>query len=334
MKLLYIIPLTLLTACTSCNQEKPDDDQPQDQPVQLKKAPDFNADSAYLLIEKQVAFGPRVPESKAHKECADFLVKKLKQYTPDVEVQTGTMKMYNGKDITVKNILAHFGKVKPNRLLLSAHYDSRAWADQDPDEKNHHTAVPAANDGGSGVGVLLEIARHLSQNNPGYGVTILLNDAEDQGTPEFDKDRFGSSNESWCLGTQYFAKMLDKTKKEYAQGIVLDMVGGGNPRFMMEEESRRANSALTEMTWQVAMRLGYSNYFIYNHTDGIIDDHIYLGRNAQIPTIDIVDKDDSRPKVFNPTWHTLEDNMGNIDKNTLNAVGQTVLTVIYNLKPF
>jgi Zn-dependent M28 family amino/carboxypeptidase len=328
MKLRFL-PLLLLAACSGCQEKTPD--TPQDPPVKLVKAPDFNADSAYAFVAKQLDFGYRIPESKAHAACAQYLVDKLKSYTPDVEVQTGTMKMYNGKEITIKNIIAHFGKGKPNRMLLSAHWDSREWADQDPDKNNWHKPVPGANDGGSGVGVLLEIARQLSIKNIDMGVTILLNDAEDQGTPEFDEERFGRSNESWCLGTQYFAKALDKSKPMYAQGINVDMVGGKQPRFLMEEESTKANSTLLEKTWRIAMELGYSNYFVYNRTSGIIDDHVFLGRVAQIPTIDIIDKDDARPKGFNPTWHTLQDNMDNIDKGTLKAVGQTVLTVLYNM---
>jgi hypothetical protein len=334
MKLRYCLPFLCLAACSGCKDDKPTENGTAgNPPAQLIKAPDFNVDSAYAFVEKQVSFGPRVPETKAHADCADYLVKKLKMYTPDVEVQTGTMTRYDGKTITIKNIIAHFGKEKSGRMLLSAHWDSRQWADQDPDEKNWHKPVDGANDGASGVGVLLETARQLSIKNPGIGITILLNDAEDQGTPEFDKERFGSSNESWCLGTQYFAKTLDKSKNEYGQGILLDMVGGKFARFLMEEESRHTNSVLLEKTWRIAMQLGYNNYFIYNHTSGIIDDHLYLSRNGQIPTIDIIDKDDTRPKGFNPTWHTLADNMSNIDKNTLKAVGQTLLTVLYNEAP-
>lgn len=332
-KLYYLIPFLFMAACTGCKNEQPGEDgQVENQPAQLIKAPDFNADSAYSFIDKQVTFGPRIPETKAHGACAEYLVQKLKTYTPDVEVQLGSMPMYNGKTITVKNIIAHFGKEKPNRILLSAHWDSRAWADHDPDEANHRKPVDGANDGGSGVGVLLEIARQLSMHSPDMGVTILLNDAEDQGTPEFEENRFGTNGESWCLGTQYFAKSLDKAKREYGQGIVLDMVGGRGARFLMEEASRRSNAGLLNKTWSIAMQLGYGNYFIRNNTSGIIDDHIFLGSYGQIPTIDIVDKDDTRPKGFNPTWHTLQDNMSNIDKNTLKAVGQTVLTVLFNEK--
>jgi hypothetical protein len=334
MKKLYFLPLIFLAACTGCEKKKTNNGETTEKPSsQLIQAPDFNADSAYAFIEKQVAFGPRVPESKAHAACAEYLMQKLKSYTPDVEMQTGTMTMYNGKTVTIKNIIAHFGKGKPGRMLLSAHWDSRQWADQDADSANWHKPVEAANDGGSGVAVLLEIARQLSLKNIDLPVTILLNDVEDQGTPEFDQERFGSNGDSWCLGTQYFAKNLDKSHPLYAQGINLDMVGGKFPRFLMEEESWHANSGLVEKTWQIAMQLGFSNYFVYNRTGGIIDDHVYLGRNGQIPTIDIIDKDDNRPKGFPTTWHTTHDVMSNIDKGTLKAVGQTVLTVLYNEKP-
>lgn len=332
MKLRFL-PLLFLAVCTGCNDtNKPGNggEEQQSKPLIQVKAPDFSADSAYAFTAKQVDFGYRIPESREHAACAAWLVSKLKSYTPDVEVQTGTMKMYNGKEITIKNIIAHFGKDKPNRMLLSAHWDSREWADQDSNKENWHKPVLGANDAGSGVGILLEIARQLKLKPIDMGITILLNDAEDQGTPEFDQEQFGSNNESWCLGTQYFADHLDKSKPMYAQGINLDMVGGKYARFLMEEESRRANSTLLDRTWKIGMELGYSDYFIYNYTSGIIDDHVYLGRNGQIPTIDIIDKDDNRPKGFPFMWHTMHDDMSNIDKNTLKAVGQTVLTVLYN----
>lgn len=313
------------------NTETGNTDTTQKPQQEVITAPEFNADSAYNFIKKQVDFGPRVPETKAHAACADYLFKKLKSYTPDVEIQKGSMQMYNGKPVAIKNIIASFGPEKTNRILLCAHWDTRAWSDQEKDPAKHKLPVLGANDGGSGVGVLLEIARQLQIKAPQIGVTILLVDAEDQGTPSFDQAGEKVLN-SYCLGTQYWAQNLDKTKYTADYGIVLDMVGGRFARFLQEDLSMKFAPNVVQKVWSRGAQLGFSGYFVYNLTSSITDDHFYINTMAQIPCIDIIDYDGSREKGFGHFWHTQQDNMEIIDRGTLDAVGKTVLSVIYTEK--
>mgnify|MGYP001627235470 CR=1 FL=1 len=334
-KYIYLVASLLFLGanCTSDSPKQDDDsgkatDQPKAETISM---PDFSADSAYHFVEKQVSFGPRVPGTKTHAQCADYLFNKFKSYTPDVEMQQGSMPAYDGKPMPIKNIIAKFGPEGTNRVLLCAHWDTRAWADQDKDISKHKTPVLGANDGGSGVGVLLEIARQLSIKAPNVGVTILLVDAEDQGTPEFVQNPVNGQN-SYCLGTQYWAKNLDKTKYTADYGIVLDMVGGRFARFLQEEISVRYAGNIVHKVWTRAARLGFSTYFIFNQTSAITDDHFYINTMAQIPCIDIIDYDGSREKGFGHFWHTEKDNMEIIDRNTLDAVGKTVLSIIYTEK--
>ncbi|RYD73778.1 MAG: M28 family peptidase, partial [Sphingobacteriales bacterium] len=243
-------------------------------PQETVSAPAFNADSAYNFVKQQVDFGPRVPETKAHAKCAEYLFNKLKSYTPNVEMQKGSMPMYNGKPVAIKNIIAKFGPENTNRVLLCAHWDSRAWSDQEKDSTKHKLPVLGANDGASGVGVLLEIARQLQLKAPQIGVIILLVDAEDQGTPSFDRTN-ERVEDSYCLGTQYWAKNLDKMKYSADYGIVLDMVGAKFAKFLQEEVSVNSAPYVVQKVWSRAAQLGFSNYFIFNRTTPITDDHFY-----------------------------------------------------------
>ncbi|MGZ5283272.1 MAG: M28 family peptidase [Bacteroidia bacterium] len=337
MRFKYIyLAMSLLLLAANCKNEgsqqvDTDNKQTQQPPVETITAPAFNADSAYYFVEKQVSFGPRVPGTKEHAKCADFLFNTLKNYTPNVEMQKGQMAGYDGKMVPIKNIIAKFGPDSTNRILLCAHWDTRAWADQDKDSSKRKTPVLGANDGASGVGVLLEMARQFSIKAPNIGVTILLVDAEDQGTPEFVQNPVNGQN-SYCLGTQYWAKNLDKTKYTADYGIVLDMVGGRFARFLQEEISVKFAGNQVHKVWTRAAQLGFSGYFIFNQTGPITDDHYYINTMAQIPCLDIIDYDGSREKGFGHYWHTQNDNMGIIDRATLDAVGKTVLSVIYTEK--
>jgi hypothetical protein len=338
-KYIYLAASLLFLASNCKNDSSKNQDnstatesQTQNQPEQQAiTAPAFSADSAYNFVQKQVDFGPRVPETKAHAKCADYLLSKLKSYTPQVELQTGVVTQYDGKKLNIKNIIANFGPEKTNRILLCAHWDTRAWSDQDKDSTKFKNPVVGANDGGSGVGVLLEIARQLQIKAPQVGVTILLVDAEDQGTPTFAKNAV-HDQDSYCLGTQFWAKSLDKTKYTADYGIVLDMVGGRFARFLQEYNSVHYAPDAVQKVWSRAAQLGFSNYFIFNQTSPITDDHYYINTLAQIPCMDILDFDETRDKGFGHYWHTSLDNMEIIDRNTLDAVGKTVLSIVYTEK--
>lgn len=327
-----ILYFALLWALTSCNSHSGDKQQntttgtAKEEP-RLPSAPQFNADSAYYLVQKQVNFGPRVPNTKAHDACARYLEKLMKQYTHKTEVQTGVVKTYNGLSLNIKNIIGYINPDAKRKVLLCAHWDSRPWADQD--SINKRTPIDAANDAGSGVAVLLEMAKEMKAKSPQIGVIILLVDAEDYGVPKFENQ---PDNDSYALGTQLWAKNLDKSKYTADYGILLDMVGAPNARFLEEKYSMDFAPHIVNKVWTQAQISGGSQYFIVNLTQPITDDHVYVNKIAMIPTVDIVDYDETRPKGFGDYWHTHKDNMKIIDKNTLKAVGQTLLDVIYNEK--
>lgn len=292
------------------------------------QTPSFNEDSAYIFIQKQVAFGPRVPNSKGHEQCALYLEKTLKRFTSNVIIQQAEVVAFDTKRLKIKNIIASINPQTKNRIALFAHWDTRPFADQDT--KDQETPIDGANDGGSGVGVLLEVARVLAVTTPNIGVDIILFDAEDYGQPENSK--FPEMPESYCLGSQYWVKYKHIPNYFARYGILLDMVGAKNAQFSMEGSSMLYAADVVKKVWNIAAQLGYSDYFVFNQTKPIIDDHYYINNIAQIPTIDIIQHDPLTPSNFSPSWHTHSDNMEVIDKNTLKAVGQTLLEVIYREK--
>ena len=320
---LFVFICSLLFACSTEPQQEIKKNYAKREPVEI---PIFNADSAYYFVKKQVSFGPRVISSKGWKECAVWLEKKFKDYTPNVIVQQAPIMTYDKKKHTLKNIISSFSPEKNNRIALFAHWDSRHIADHDT--KNQNSPILGANDGGSGVGVLLEIARQFSIKTPKIGVDIILFDAEDYGQPE--NSGYPIMKDSWCLGSQYWSNNPHKSNYFARYGILLDMVGAENATFRHEEISSYYASAILEKVWRKASRLGFGNYFIFENAKQIIDDHYYINLITGIPTIDIIEYDPSTESNFNKHWHTHKDNMDNINKETLNAVGQTLLDVIYN----
>ena len=297
----------------------------------LLPAPDFNPDTAYLFVDQQVKFGPRIPNSPPHSECARYIENKLREYGATVHVQNFKADNYDSQELSLSNIIGSYDKEKPKRILLAAHWDTRPFADRD--KVNPTRPFDGANDGASGVGILLEIARVLSSNNhPGVGVDLVFFDGEDDGPPEFDdSDEGQNSTIWWCLGSQYWSKNPHVKNYTAYYGILLDMVGAKNAKFYKEGGSIQFAKKITDMVWNIAGRSGYSDYFIDGRSPGITDDHIFINQNLHIPTIDIIDYDPGNPDSYFPSYHhTHQDNMSIIDKNTLKAVGQTLLNVVYN----
>ena len=288
--------------------------------------PQFNADSAWIYIEKQVSFGPRVPETKAHAECARYLANTLNRFTPSVMVQDFETRLYNGKTVKGKNIIGVFFPEKTKRILLCAHWDTRPYADHDPDEANHYSPIDGANDGGSGVGVLLEIARLLNQDSTRTGIDIVFFDVEDYGEHQ---NKQTNENDTWGLGSQYWSKNPHKPGYRAYYGILLDMVGAANARFPMEGYSTYYAPDIVKKVWTVAEELGYGEFFPMQQAGYITDDHYYVNSINGTPTIDIIHLDQSTDTGFFPYWHTKGDTMDKLDKVTLKMVGQTVTTVIY-----
>jgi Zn-dependent M28 family amino/carboxypeptidase len=290
--------------------------------------PDFNADSAYHYISKQVEFGPRVPNTDEHAACANYLASELKRFGADVIVQEATVTAFDDTQLHAKNIIGQFNPDSQDRILLFAHWDTRPFADYDPDESKRNLPIDGANDGGSGVGVLMEIARQLGKTPHQLGIDIIFFDAEDYGRPaHFDTP---AKEHTWCLGSQHWARNPHKPGYKARYGILLDMVGAKNAFFAKERYSMRYAPDLMDKVWKTAAQLGFGHHFIDQPGGIITDDHVYVNELAQIPSIDIIQNDPTSQTSFGSFWHTHADNMDGINRETLKAVGQTVLEVIYN----
>lgn len=314
--------LLLLISCSAGRNVGEGDSAESEAPEAPTAAPAFDADSAYAFVERIVAFGPRVPNTEAHRLSGDALTAQLRSYGWDVIEQKATLNAFDGTPLKARNIFARINPEKPNRLLLMAHWDSRPWADADPDPAKQSLPVLGANDGASGLGVLLEIARQLSLQKSGAAVDILFTDAEDWGSHEDD--------DSWALGTRYFAQNPPVAGYRPSQAILLDMVGSPNASFGYEYFSRQSNPALLEKVWSAALSLGHGKYFHTGFGGAITDDHIELIK-AGIPSIDIIDyRQGNGYEGFDPVWHTSRDDMQNISRETLGAVGQTLMKVLEN----
>ena len=314
----------LLLLCVSCAKQQ------QSSHSAVRYA--FSADSAYHYIAQQVAFGARVPGTEEHAACGDWLVKKLAQYGAQVQNQHGTMPNYAGEEQALRNIVAYLEGNTQHAILLCAHWDSRPWSDEEPLYENRFAPVIGANDGASGVGVILEIVRQLSirkaQGEYIPSVQIILFDCEDMGTPTHytGKER----EHTWCLGSQYWAKELkiQKSKFKIQYGILLDMVGDPSATFPREYFSMTHAGNYVEQLWRTAAQLGYGRYFVNQAAYPITDDHYYVNTIAGIPCVDIIDYKPQNGTGFAEWWHTQQDDMRNINRQTLKAVGETVITTI------
>jgi hypothetical protein len=289
----------------------------------------FSADSAYNYVARQVSFGPRVPGTDAHRACAEWLSATLRSNGADTVIEQRTVvEAYTGDKLPICNILARYNVNVSRRILLVAHWDCRPWADNSPNEADHSKAIDGANDGASGVGVLLEIARNMGEQRPDVGVDILLTDAEDYGFSGGGED----TADTWCLGTQYWCDHMPYGAADKpVYGILLDMVGGVDAKFHREYFSDRYAQSVNSKIWAEAASLGLGNIFIDQQGGAITDDHVYL-LAAGIPTVDIIEAGNPATGSFSPTWHTLDDKMDNIDRKTLSAVGRTVTNIIYKEK--
>ena len=315
MMLLKVFKIAIIIVFTfySCSPDTKDAPPAEEAARPALNIPDFNADSAFSFVKKQVDFGPRIPNSKAHDDCAKYLVKQFESYGLTVHQQKGVVKGYDGKSLNFNNISAQYQPENPRRVMISAHWDSRPWADHD--DQDTSKPIDAANDGASGIGVMLELARIISKQKLTIGVDFVCFDMEDYGKPWVEN--------SYCLGSQYWSKNFPlKVKPSY--GVNLDMVGDPNALFTYEGVSAENGKLVLDKIWKAAHTLGYGSYFSYDQTSPIIDDHLYVNQYAKFPCIDIIDR--SSP-AFSATWHTHDDNIKNISPKTLKAVGQSLLFV-------
>lgn len=322
-----MISVLFFLGCSGCTSDSTTSTPPKSTPTETTpadvKIPKFNRDSAYFYTEKQVAFGPRVPNTKNHTACKDWYVKKFRSLGAEVIEQDFQVKSFKNKTLNATNVIAQYNVDNPHRVVLSAHWDTRHVADQDKDEKKKDQPILGADDGASGVGMLIEIARQIQANGIDLGVDIVLFDAEDQGEN-------GGAETTWCLGAQHWSRTPHRSPYKPKWGILLDMAGAKNARFLKDEVSMKHASKVMNRVWKIAKERGYGNYFIDQQTGPLIDDHKVVNEIAKIPMIDIINRPQGSRTGFGSYWHTHNDNMSVINKSTLRAVGQTVLAAIYH----
>lgn len=257
----------------------------------------FDSQQAMADLTYQVNLGPRIPGSPAHDQEVQWLLDILSKAGWEVSKQETTRLGH-----PVENVIAKRGSGSP-WTVLGAHYDSRLWANQDPDPAKRQDPVPGANDGASGVAVLTELGRVLPADLPGQ-VWLVFFDVEDNGEiPGWD----------WLLGSEAFVDSLQQSKPNAA--VILDMIGDANLDIY---EERNSNLKITQQVWQTAATLGYAQQFIASEKFAMIDDHTPF-LNAGIPAIDVIDFD-------YPYWHTTQDTVDKTSANSLKAVGDTVQT--------
>ena len=330
--------LLLLLLCASCVKQ-------QQSSTTNSQLSTFSADSAYTYIAQQLAFGARVPGTQAHEACGDWLVNELARHGAQVKNQHGTMTNYAGKPQAIRNIVAILEGNTSHAILLCAHWDCRPWSDEEELYEDRFEPVMGANDGASGVGVILEMVRQLSiRKSKGEfipTVQVVFFDCEDMGTPAHFT---GSQRDhTWCLGSQYWAQEYKHSTLNsqhstlnsqlstlnFQYGILLDMVGDPSATFPKEYFSMQYAGGYVEQLWRTAQRLGYGRYFVQQATYyPITDDHFYVSTIAGIPCVDIIDYKTNTETGFAEWWHTQHDDIQNINKQTLQAVGETVLTTI------
>lgn len=322
-----VASLLLLTALlyVSCNHKKTPSAVQQGIDYNTVATPAFSADSAYHYVEEQLAFGFRTPGSKGQKECSAYLQAKMRQWCDTVITQPFSTVLWNGQTVKGENIIASLNPEKGDRIMLCAHWDSRLWADHDPDESNHRKPIMGANDGASGVATLMEMARVMSVQRPSVGIDFIFFDVEDQGIPEWSDVPY--EDNTWCKGSQYWANNPHRPYYRAIYGVLLDMVGTHQPRFTKEEISRRYAPSLMDKMWRAASAVGLSSVFVDQKTDAILDDHLYVNQIANIPTIDIVQND--LDCSFFPLWHTLGDNLEAVDGKSMKTVADVVMKTIY-----
>jgi glutaminyl-peptide cyclotransferase len=253
----------------------------------------FDGQRAFADVETQVAFGSRVPGTEGHAKIQEWMQEELESAGWQVEVQTSEALGH-----PVENLVARRSTESP-QIILGAHYDTRMFADNDPDPAQHTNPVPGANDGASGVAVLLELARSLPEGT--VPVWLVFFDAEDNGRIE---------GWDWIMGSREFVK---NNPVQPRAAVIVDMIGDADLNIYKE---RNSNPELTDEIWEVANGLGYAGKFIPEYKHSMIDDHTPF-MEAGIPAVDIIDFD-------YPYWHTVQDTPDKVSAESLQVVGETL----------
>jgi Zn-dependent M28 family amino/carboxypeptidase len=272
---------------------------------------EFDGARAMGYVQQQIAFGPRVPNTKGHRDAGDWLVNELQSRADTVIVQSWRHKTSKGQTLELRNILAQFRPQATDRVLFLAHWDTRPRADQDKDSSKHRLAIPGANDGASGVAVLLGVGDALKTRPPALGVDLLFVDGEDYGD-------FTDTTES-LVGSRYFATHLPPGYSPLF-AVVLDMIGDKDLQIYYEGNSQNFAPEVVKRVWQTAERLGYGSVFIHGVRHTLTDDHVPL-QQAGIHAIDLIDFD-------YPAWHTMDDTADKLSAESLAIVGNVVIALV------
>jgi Zn-dependent M28 family amino/carboxypeptidase len=318
----YLIILSFLFV--SCNNTEKKNPQSPFQLITNKNIPKFSGDTAYSETARQVSFGPRNPGSAGHMEALNYFYNQFKLYADTVILQQFSYSGYNEEVLNLTNIIASFNPASKNRIMITAHWDTRPRSDNDQNLSNVNLPILGANDGASGCGVILELARLLKINKIKYGVDLVLLDGEDYGKDD-DLNNF-------CIGTKYFAQNMNgKIIPFFA--INLDMVGDRNANFPVEGYSNQYAPDIVNLVWNIADQIGASD-FVKNNYSQIYDDHLILNQGG-IKAVDIIDADlvgNHSSGIRRNYWHTQNDNMSNISAATLQQVGNVLTHLIYSIK--
>jgi len=321
-----VLTISLLVGFYGCKSDTAT--QPTPKPAVKKprvKVPKFNGDIAYEYTEKQLSFGHRIPGTPEHKATKDWYVEKLKAAGADVQVQEFKSSFLGLEDRESYNIIASINPDHTNRVMLAAHWDSRLIAEKDEDESMQDKPIMGADDGATGTAILLHIVEVIQNNPIDLGIDIVLFDAEDQGDSK-------GAQETWCLGSQYWAQNPHIPNYKAKFGILLDMVGAKDAQFGKEGFSVNNAGAVLEKIWALAQGMGYTDFFQNFNGGGITDDHYYVMKYRQFPMVDIINipKDPTTGDTgFGHYHHTHKDDMDIVSKRTLKVVGQVVTAVIY-----
>jgi glutaminyl-peptide cyclotransferase len=330
----FTVPF-LMKSFKGCNGDD-ETGQVTEKPLPKIDIPSFNSDSAYVFTEKIVGMSPRIVGTEGAKKVKAYLVEQFKKYGADVVEQPFSVKTFDGKTHAATNIIARSNMQATKRILLSAHWDSRPFADsrEETDPAHRNKPILGADDSGSAVAMLIEMTRQL-QAKPlsNIGVDIVLFDAEDYGDTSkarpLTEAQGEAQNKTWALGSQYWSAKPHVAGYTAAYGINLDMAGSQNARFTKEQNSQKYASGVVEKVWRVANFHGFGSYFVDASSPfEMLDDHLYVNQLAKIPTIDIINTS-VETNSFGKYWHTHNDNMSIIDRSTLKAVGQTILSLLH-----